>query len=130
MAGWLAGWLAGRAAAASQPSQPSAAGYRCSDIGSATQRQGCIYTRGHWRMPKCCLALGASQPASQPASRPASQPSVVCIDIGGGTTASVAALWRLVESYGACLAPRLFIVKAFKLAELLRRCEGVGGGGG
>ena len=56
--------------------------------------------------------------------------SVVCVDIGGGSTASVSTLWRLVESYGACLAPRLFIVKAFKLAELLRRCEGVDGGGG
>eukprot|EP01048_Picozoa_sp_COSAG05_P001731 COSAG05_NODE_60_length_23142_cov_25.372130_8_plen_46_part_00 len=32
------------------------------------------------------------------------------------------AVWKLLEAYGAVLRPRLFVVKAFKLVELLKRC--------
>lgn len=52
--------------------------------------------------------------------------SVIFIDIGGGSIGSVCSAWRLIEMYGARLGPRLFVVKAFKWAELIRRCEIIG----
>ena len=49
--------------------------------------------------------------------------TVIFIDVGGGSVQSVAKLWALIESYTAVLSPRLFVVKSFKLAELLQRCQ-------
>ena len=49
--------------------------------------------------------------------------TVIFIDVGGGSVQSVAKLWALIESYSAVLSPRLFVVKSFKLAELLQRCQ-------
>jgi hypothetical protein len=54
---------------------------------------------------------------------------VIFIDIGGGSLTSVASFWALIETYGKVLQPppRVFIVKSFKLAELLHRCSLVQG---
>lgn len=51
--------------------------------------------------------------------------NIVFIDIGGGSLASVSNVWALIETYGKVLipAPRVFVVKSFKLAELLHRCS-------
>ena len=48
---------------------------------------------------------------------------IIFIDIGGGSLASVGNVWALVETYGKVLVPRIFVVKSFKLAELLHRCS-------
>jgi hypothetical protein len=50
---------------------------------------------------------------------------VIFIDIGGGSLKSVASFWALIETYSKVLrpSPRVFIVKSFKLAELLHRCS-------
>jgi hypothetical protein len=47
---------------------------------------------------------------------------VVFIDIGGGSVSSVASVWSLIEAYGRIISPRVFVVKSFKLAELMHRC--------
>lgn len=50
---------------------------------------------------------------------------VIFIDIGGGSLTSVSSVWALVETYGKVFSPqpRAFVVKSFKLAELLHRCN-------
>lgn len=50
---------------------------------------------------------------------------IIFIDIGGGSLASVGNVWALIETYGKVLKPRIFVVKSFKLAELLHRCSAV-----
>ena len=52
---------------------------------------------------------------------------VVFIDIGGGSLKSVASVWSLIEAYGAASmkSARVFVVKSFKLAELMQRCRTV-----
>ena len=52
---------------------------------------------------------------------------VVFIDIGGGSLKSVSSVWSLIEAYGASSmkSARVFVVKSFKLAELMQRCVAV-----